>query len=151
MMLQCSGQCFDSNGKWKDSAGKIYGQEWYAETSNPCYAAAHAGISIIIISLSNNFITNHNTKVYGYQRVVRHHMMIPLFKLFLSVLIMHQNLTPLVFQILIIMVLSMIHKTTVYQIHYLAEYFIYHHYIYTKGNTNTTTTYIIIMLMLILY
>ena len=21
----------------------VYGQEWYAETSNPCYAAAHAG------------------------------------------------------------------------------------------------------------
>ena len=47
MMLQCSGQCFDGAGRWKDSAGKIYGQEWYAETSNPCLAAAHAGMHLI--------------------------------------------------------------------------------------------------------
>ena len=61
MMLQCSGQCFDTNGKWKDSAGKIYGQEWYAETSNPCHAAAHAGMPTTTTTTTTNSNSNSNS------------------------------------------------------------------------------------------
>lgn len=44
MMLQCTSTCFLSNGNWKDAAGNVYGNGWYAESSNPCLAAKHAGV-----------------------------------------------------------------------------------------------------------
>lgn len=53
MMLQCSAKCFQGTGSWLVINGdqnkplsEVYGNEWYAETSNPCYAAAHSGTTI---------------------------------------------------------------------------------------------------------